>query len=153
MRALSKASILPLTPRPTQGQQAPVPELPKTIPSSQTLQTHHWIRHCPSARQDLDPLTRTQAPVSPLPGSLHKTLVQPHPGEQTSQVKGTCTSLSDFQWHLSPPYCDAYYAAGAVAMHSVPTMGWTLCAFFPSRLFICPDIVLETSHVFSLFKN
>jgi len=89
VRALSKASILLLTPRPTQGQQAPVPELPKAIPNSQTLQTHHWIWHCPSARQALDPLSRTQAPDSPLPGSLHKTLVQPHPGEQTSQVKGT----------------------------------------------------------------
>ena len=94
MRALPKAFILLLTPRPTQGQQAPVPELPKTIPSSQTFQTHHWIWHCPSTRQDLDPLTRTQAPVSPLPGSLHKTLAQPHPGEQTSQVKGICSLAS-----------------------------------------------------------
>ena len=47
---------------------------------------------CPSEEQDPAPST-TQAPV-PLPGSLHKTLAQPHPGEQTSQVKGICSLAS-----------------------------------------------------------
>ena len=50
--------------------------------------THSWGLHCTLERRDPAPPIRTQI-QTPQPGNPDKPLVQPHPHEQTPQLRGT----------------------------------------------------------------